>query len=181
MQPHWNPDSLPQSNEFSLAEMAGWEGFAGWLAKYGSATTPTRVARSVCNAEIGIELDCNLSAAFNFGYSSDGSELYLATASPEYSWLSRLPFCELIVAGSAIYLSTTATETPGRMARFPAVVIKINSDQMLLWRRFALVAQSLRFACLDDDESSTNIIQRHHNPIPIRILDVVSTYQEGTK
>lgn len=175
MPPHLNSDPSAEVLDFSLIEMAGWKGFAEWLVRYGSATTSIRVARCVCNAEIGIELDCNLSAAFNFGYSSDGSELYLATASPEYTWLSRLPFRELIVAGSAIYLSTAGTEKLGQIARFPTVVIKINSDQMLLWRRFALVACRLRFACLDDDESSTNIIHRHANLIPIRILDGIAT------
>jgi hypothetical protein len=180
MPPHLNSDPSAEVLDFSLIEMAGWKGFAEWLVRYGSATTSIRVARCVCNAEIGIELDCNLSAAFNFGYSSDGSELHLATARPEYTWLSRLPFCELIVASSAIYLSTAETEKLGRIARFPTVVIKLNSDQMLLWRRFALVARSLRFACLDDDESSTSIVHRHHNSIPIRILDFVSIYQDGT-
>lgn len=175
MQQHLNSDLSVEVRDFSLVEMAGWEGFAKWLTRFGSATTPTRVAHCVCNAEIGIELDCNLSAAFNFGYSPDGSELYLATASPEYSWLSRMPFRELIVGNTAIYLTTTGTDSIRRIARFPTVVIKINSDQMLLWRRFALVSRKLRFACLDDDETSIDIIHRHPKLIPIRILDVVAT------
>src|SRR5436190_652378 len=121
---------LAAKEEYDLAELAGWQAFTNWLTRYGGSASafPRPSYLPVC--EVAIELDPSLSAAFNFGYSDDGDELYLAVAAEEYQWLARLPFEEFIITQSAIHLCMGASRRPAGETRLPSVCLRIQSDQM---------------------------------------------------
>lgn len=147
----------PVTNENPAAfadAVAGFNGFLAWASRYG------RELAEGDGEELGLEragpssvileLSAPLSASFNLGYDATDQSIFVAVEPEEFDWITLMPVSEVVIGGSSIYVLTRPIDL-AEGDRLPPVVLRVSTNQPLLWRAFPK-AMEIGFMCVRANE-----------------------------
>lgn len=151
--------------------VAGFNGFLAWVSRYGrdlgegdgEELDVERVGRT----SVILELSEPLSASFNLGYDATDQSIYLAVEPEEFDWITLMPVAEVVIGASSVYVLTRPIDLDAGEV-LPPVVLRIATNQPLLWRAFPQ-AQEIGFMCVRANEGGYVAEEFHGQRYPLRI------------